>query len=150
MTHTALAVASKIIDMANKKNDTVTPMQLLKLVYLSHGWLLGLHGRHLVKEDIEAWLYGPVIPELYHHIKDFKSNPVKDLNALTEDFDSIEDSVIRQVYNGYGQFTGPQLSSLTHREGSPWHTTWTQYGKNSLISNDLIEQYYKSRAHGVR
>ena len=56
-------VANEFLKLADKDNDTLTPMQLLKLVFIAHGWCLGLLGRHLIKDSIEAWQYGPVIPK---------------------------------------------------------------------------------------
>ena len=38
-------------------------MQVLKLVYYCHAWMLGLYGRPLIRQPIEAWRYGPVVPE---------------------------------------------------------------------------------------
>ena len=36
------------------------PTKLNKLVYISHGWLLGKHQKPLVSEEAEVWEYGPV------------------------------------------------------------------------------------------
>ena len=38
-------------------------MHAIKLVYLCHGWMLGIYGRSLIGEPVEAWRYGPVVPE---------------------------------------------------------------------------------------
>jgi uncharacterized phage-associated protein len=143
---TAIEVADYILNKAKSNNDTVTPMQLLKLVYLCHGWMLGLYGRQLVSDEVEAWQYGPVIRSLYEKVRQFKSNAVEGpLSQKTEVvFDAAERSIMDQIYTHYGQYSGPSLSRLTHKEGSPWHKTWTLEGKNSIISNDIIEDYYRN------
>ena len=147
MTHTAISVASKILELAKIKKDTVTPMQLLKLVYLCHGWMLGIHGRHLISDEIEAWKYGPVIPSLYQAVRHYRSQPVDSLNCdqrlEKSDFDETEENVIQQVYEKYGKKSGVALSSLTHIEGSPWDITVNKLdGMGKPISNNLIEEYY--------
>jgi uncharacterized phage-associated protein len=62
---TAFTVADEILKIAKRKGLHITPMQLLKLVYIAHGWSLAILGRDLFPDRIEAWKYGPVIPDLY-------------------------------------------------------------------------------------
>jgi uncharacterized phage-associated protein len=153
--HSSIDVANRLLKLAALKKQTLTPMQLIKLVFLCHGWMLGLYGRHLINEPIEAWRYGPVIKSLYDEVKKYKSdaveNPIqsKIRNWHANQFDEIEENIIKQVYEKYGHFTGIELSSLTHANGSPWHVTWSKGGTNLTISNDLIENYYSTLAKNV-
>jgi uncharacterized phage-associated protein len=118
-------------------------MQILKLVYIAHGWQLGLHGRPLVNEPVEAWQYGPVIPSLYHDYKKYGSRPIESIpETKPATFDDEEKNVIEQVWKGYGKRSGVSLSSLTHEPGTPWSITVEQSGLGAEISNDLIEDYY--------
>ncbi|MBW4622042.1 MAG: DUF4065 domain-containing protein [Cyanosarcina radialis HA8281-LM2] len=59
-------VASYFIDLANKTGNTVNNLKLQKLVYYSQAWHLAIHGTPLFEEDFQAWIHGPVIPELKH------------------------------------------------------------------------------------
>jgi len=43
----------------------------------------------------------------------------------------------------YSDYTGIQLSGLTHQSGSPWATTIEMLGSNAVIPNDLIKKYYQ-------
>jgi len=61
---TPLAVANYFIKKSQDDGIAVTPMQLVKLVYIAHGWHLGLHHSQLLTESIQAWKYGPVIPSV--------------------------------------------------------------------------------------
>ena len=54
----------------------LTPMEVNKLVYISHGWMLALHDESLISEKIEAWKHGPVIPSLYHKFKMYGAEPI--------------------------------------------------------------------------
>jgi uncharacterized phage-associated protein len=140
-------VAEYILKLAQRENNPLTPMQVLKLAYISHGWELGLYGRPLVNEPIEAWPYGPVIPSVYHQYKRFGSRFIDAVPAeLPEGFDASEISTMEQVFAGYGKRSGVSLSSLTHEPGSPWDVTVKQSGIGSVISNDLIEDYYQRLA----
>jgi len=144
---TSIAVANKLLAIAESKGDTLTPLKLIKLVYLCHAWMLGIHGRHLLREPVEAWAFGPCVRELYRLVKDFRSGPVPSplevLNAEASFLDDKEKSLISDVYDKYAGFSGPQLSTLTHDAEGPWALTWAKYGRNSVISNDLIEEHYR-------
>jgi uncharacterized phage-associated protein len=147
--HPPKLVAEYILRLAQGQNNPLTPMQVLKLVYISHGWQLGLYGRPLVDEPIEAWPYGPVIPSVYHRYKKFGSRFINDVPAeLPEGFDESETSTLAQVFEGYGKRSGISLSSLTHEPGSPWSVTVKQSGIGAVISNDLIEDHYRRLAAG--
>ena len=140
-------VAEYILQLAQQQDNPLTPMQVLKLVYISHGWQLGLYGRPLVDEAIEAWPYGPVIPSVYHRYKRFGSRFIDDIPTIQTDvFDKSEVSTITQVLKGYGRRSGISLSSITHEAGSPWSVTVKQAGVGAVISNDLIEDFYRRLA----
>lgn len=144
--YSAIKVANYFLMKAKEDRKDVTPLQLMKLVYLAHGWMLGVYGRHLIKEPIEAWQYGPVIPALYHKTKKFKSLPVEypieeeDLN-----FEDDEKTLLDKVYRTYVDWTGMKLSALTHMEGSPWFIVWKKKDVNSIIPNDIIREYYQDK-----
>ncbi len=143
--HVSLVVAEYLLNKAKKNGTALTPMQLVKLVYLCHGWMLGLHERPLIAESVEAWKYGPVIRTIYNAVKHFRSKPVvgpliKNSRAL-QDFDDDEKSIMDQVFEIYGEYTGIDLSRLTHTPGSPWWETWD--AGETIISNDLIESHFR-------
>jgi uncharacterized phage-associated protein len=140
----ASSVANKMLEIASERGNVLTPMQLIKLVYLAHAWMLALHRRPLIKEAVEAWKYGPVIPQLYHEIKNFRSNPVTKINCAEESFDEEAQDIIQQAYSQYGNLNGIELSMLTHEKNSPWDIAWNNH--HTIISNDLITHYYQKLA----
>jgi uncharacterized phage-associated protein len=149
----SITVANRLIDNARADRRDLTPMQILKLVYLAHGWMLGLYGRPLIRDEIQAWQYGPVIPKLYQAMKDYRSYPVtKPLPTFQSDnLGPTESNVVEQVYHLYGDMTGPELSRITHAPGSPWAQTYDPKEFGTVISNDLIEDHYRrlAEAHGA-
>ncbi len=56
----SIQVAHQILWIAYQPCKILTPMHLLRLVYISHGWMLAIYGRSLFHESVEAWKYGPV------------------------------------------------------------------------------------------
>ena len=64
-------VATQIIWIASLDGRSLTPMQLIKLSYIAHGWTLAILDNPLFKDIVEAWRYGPVVPDIYHRYKKF-------------------------------------------------------------------------------
>lgn len=144
----SITVANRFLELAEDADDALTPMQILKLVYIAHGWMLGLYGRPLVSDDIQAWQYGPVIPRLYNAMRHFRSSPVEGPlpGAKGPSLNSDEESIVRQVYEIYGHLSGPALSRLTHAKGTPWDMTYEPGVFGIGISNDIIEDHYARMA----
>ncbi|WP_195842061.1 Panacea domain-containing protein [Pseudomonas mandelii] len=118
-------------------------MQLLKLVYIAHGYMLAKHGVPLISEPVQAWQYGPVVPSVYQAVRGFRSSPVTHVPfAPMENFDPNEQAVMKEVAATYGRADGVTLSAATHQPGTPWSVTWSNQGQNAVISNDMIESFY--------
>ncbi|OOF61088.1 Panacea domain-containing protein [Rodentibacter pneumotropicus] len=147
MSYKSLAVANYLLDRAKGKHDTLTPMQLIKLTYIAHGWMLGKYGAALLLEPVEAWQYGPVIPSIYRAIKDFGSSPVQFIKGYSPyapiQFNDQEREIMDTVYDKYAQYDGIVLSNATHQPTSPWSKVPLNYPA-LVISNDLIENFYRN------
>lgn len=144
----AIAAAEQLLHIAHKHGKWLTPMQVLKLVYISHGWMLGLHQRPLFNENVEAWKYGPIVPGVYRKYKKFRGDRIKNSEKGHEkDMEELKRNTIGQVFDGYAMYTGIQLSELTHQKGSPWDTAWK--GGMDIIPNDLIQMHYAGLGQDV-
>lgn len=145
--YSARDLAGHIVRLRKLKKDTVTPLQLMKLVYLCHGWMLGKFGRPLVSDTFDAWRHGPVAPDLYQATKKFGGGTVDGVdgaNVIT--LDAEEADLVNTVTDFYAPYDGLRLSALTHAPGSPWDTIWKLGITNASIPNDVIENYYSSLA----
>jgi uncharacterized phage-associated protein len=122
-------------------------MRLLKLVYISHGWMLALYDKPLFQESAEAWPYGPVVPSVYHAYKRFRGNVISGTpTAEPQGFSSDERNLMGQVWEAYKPYTALQLSALTHQPNTPWEITTRLIGAGAPISNDLIKEHYRELA----
>ena len=109
----ARAVANEFIHLAKADGRSLTPLQLIKLTYIAHGWMLTLYGRPLIVDAVEAWKYGPVIPDLYQATRLYGAAYVtKDLRTwgswAASRLDETERDIIHQVYRAYGHQNGIQ------------------------------------------
>lgn len=156
MEHDARSVANELIRRAHDVGRDITPMQVLKLAYYCHAWMLGLYHRPLLEQPIEAWKYGPVVPEIYRSLRRYGGEPVRrpiDLESagVTERlYDPYEINIINQVSAKYGSLSGIRLSAMTHAPGTPWHQVWTKHGRNVVIPDPIIEDYYSQEVQRAK
>lgn len=141
----ARVVANRFLQLAGEQGKQLTPMQLLKLVYIAHGWLLGLSGRPLFAQPVEAWQYGPVVRDVYNGVRIYGRAPVTApiWAPQNEALDPVEDDMVRQVFNLYGHMDGISLSNITHMAETPWAQTYRHGSFGTTISDDLIAAHYK-------
>lgn len=159
MAQSPFNIARYFIENSTPEGD-FTPMKLLKLVYVAHGWYLGFNGKPLVKDSVEAWQYGPVIPSLYYGIKEFGREVIPTDKAelvggeLEVNGEADLTDFLNSVATAYRQHSGFQLSALTHAKGTPWHQVWTSpnggHMSNAVIPATLIEEHYREKIERQR
>ena len=154
VTYHPLAIANYFIKHSFNTGMDLTPMKLMKLVYISHGWNLGFTSEPLISQHVEAWKYGPVISSVYKSFKEFGRNQIStmkgDVNGVYPEVkDDFTIKLLERVINVYGEMSGVKLSALTHKTDTPWDIVWNkQGGKNiphSIINNGIINKYYKDK-----
>ncbi|MGD1878108.1 MAG: Panacea domain-containing protein [Kiloniellaceae bacterium] len=137
----SVEIADHFIEKAGERG--LDSLQVMKLTYIAHGFVLGFTGEPLLKDDVEAWKYGPVVRRVYGYLPR-GYQPIK--RPFTETRANIHADIlpiIDGVFEKYGTHSGLYLSSLTHRPGSPWQKTWDTYGQNAVIPQSLIEAHYR-------
>jgi uncharacterized phage-associated protein len=150
MTYDAITIADEILRIAKSAGKFLTPLQLMKLVYISHGWSLSMRSTDLFKDRIEAWKYGPVIPDLYQATKHFGRSPIPHSKIDTEKASSVDRETLdflRDVFDKYGDKSGIELSNLTHRSGTPWDQVYRDGVLGIEIPDEIIAEHYKKLWH---
>ena len=151
MEHDARSVANELIRRALRQDLKVTPLQVNKLVYFCHAWMLGIYHRPLLKQPVEAWRYGPVVPEVYRSLRRYGRYPISSMIGFgDEEYGVAETNIIDQVWEKYSPFSGIQLSAMTHAKGTPWHQVWSKWGQSAVIPDPIIEKYYSEQMERAR
>jgi uncharacterized phage-associated protein len=121
--------------------DSLTNLKLQKLVYYAQGFHLAFYDEALFPERIEGWTHGPVVPDLYHALKQFGSEPVKlDWEVDPDKYSPEVLGLLDEVYSVYGQFSAVRLRNITHQE-PPWMET----PNGETISLELMKDYFKTQ-----
>ena len=139
---TVFDVATYILE----QSGLMTTWKLQKLVYYCQAWSLVWDGDQMFNEEIEAWINGPVCPDLYKkHRGEFRIDtlPMGDADVLT----SCQKETVDVVLRDYGDRSPQWLSDLTHME-DPWKKARRGVPKgergNSIISKESMSEYYES------
>ncbi|MCK5416206.1 DUF4065 domain-containing protein [Candidatus Parcubacteria bacterium] len=149
-----LKATIKYFVILNKKSDNknLTNKKLQKLLYYSQAWSLVLRDKQLFKEDFQAWVHGPAIPEVYKEYKNFGSSVI-DVDIAEDDTDlkklTLDDKkLLDEIWKIYGKYDVSYLELLTHSE-RPW-----QKARNGcmpydasmvIIEKSEMKEYYEQK-----
>ncbi|NJL82047.1 MAG: SocA family protein [Chloroflexaceae bacterium] len=128
----------------------VTPLKLQKLLYYAQAWSLVFRNKPLFFEEIQAWVHGPAIPEVYREFKVYRCNtihaPGSEPNCQTT---ADEQEIVNLVWEAYGRMSAKYLENLTHSE-YPWTKARAGLSSNQLSNRSIslqdMKNYYKSFA----
>jgi uncharacterized phage-associated protein len=141
MSVSSLSAARLVCELRDWK---VTNLELQKILYIAHMIHLGAKGKPLISENFEAWDYGPVVPDLYQHVKGFGANPVRNVFHSVDlpDNASSEYDFIKKTVDALAEAKSSQLVAFTHREGSAWSKVYSVHRRGLVISEQLILDEY--------
>lgn len=131
-------LASQIFGGDDKEREGITNLKLQKILYFAQAYYLAKLGRPLFKEKIEAWAYGPVIPDVYHEFKKYGGRAI----ISKEDKSSISDEdkeILNKVWDSFGGFSARKLVEIAHA-----HTPWKEASESSskIITHKVLAEYY--------
>lgn len=148
-----LAVANAVLNEAWTQGRNLTIMQLLKLVYIAHGWSLALLDTPLVSRQPQAWQHGPVFPEIYRTFRRFGSGPILEKGqtgfgqVAEATLSPAQQQIVKSVVSGYAHMHAFTLSNITHQPGTPWSRTYNNgLGSSHEIPNEIIAEHYRQLA----
>lgn len=130
----------------------MSPKKLQKILYYAYSWYLTLTNENvreldnkLFEERFEAWVHGPVIPEIYTKYRGYGSKDITDIEEIVDNFDTDTLGILNDVWEVYGQFNGNELESITHQE-SPWlnargNCSYFEISQRELSDEDIFMCY---------
>lgn len=109
----ALTIAKWIINEIHPE-----PLKLQKLLYLAQGYSYAFYDRPLFKDDLEGWVHGPVVRNVYDIFKNYQYNSI-DTNFEVEELDDEAKDIINYVIKNFGKYDAKYLEKISH-EQEPW------------------------------
>ena len=154
-----LDVARYVINYSNERGYGVSNLKLQKLLYFIQAYFLTATDdkRPCFKDKIEAWDFGPVVPNAYHEFKQYGSGNIPAIDSyIVFDRENIwnthreaynpnvitlnDRNMIASVVDEFSRYSASGLVDLTHRQ-APWRDAYQRFG-NSEITIDAIRGYF--------
>ena len=144
------SVVSTVFDLAVYilyKQGPMTAMKLEKLCYYAQAWSLAWDDVPLFNNRIEAWINGPVCPDLFAvHSGRYMVDASVFRNGNPDVFSQDQQETIDKVLEAYGSWTSGELSAKSHTE-SPWIDARKGLAPNERGCNEItfesMAEYYQ-------
>jgi len=129
------------------EGNYITPLKLQKLLYYAQGWHLAFFDKPLFDSELQAWVYGPVSPEIYRTYQKYHNALIEMVDFdYSNVFDAEQIELLDIINNTYGNFDAILLKKMTH-----WDLPWREARKglasdqpsNVIIEKECIKNYFK-------
>lgn len=141
MAYRALDVAEFIVKRCNEKKRNISNLKLQKILYFVQAeFLVNEHGP-CFDENIEAWDFGPVVPEVYRHYRIYGSTSIPYIpDDYVFPFSKDDRLLIDEIVDACAIYSASALVEITHRQ-DPWKKAYRS-SYRAVISNESIKQYF--------
>lgn len=157
--YNVLDVSRYVINYSNEKDYGISNLKLQKVLYFIQAYFLTNtpNGTPCFREKIEAWDFGPVVPEAYREYKQYGSSNIPPMISYIDfDDDDIWNSerktydnkviskndkvLINAVVDKFSDFSATDLVTLTHNQ-APWREAYVPH-MNNEITIKAIKDYF--------
>lgn len=134
--YSVLNIAKYIIDKCTKDRFPISNLQLQKILYYIQREFLQ-QGINAFSEEIEAWQFGPVVPEVYKQYCGFGALPIRMRYevGLEPNDANIVNAIIekKRILNPW------DMVGDTHSSGKAWDLIYRDgLGDHQIIPKELI------------
>ena len=141
MAYSAVELSKYIITKCAKENKPISNLQLQKILYFIQKEYLQKKGVPAFNDPIEAWRFGPVVPESYYFFCGAGAMPITD---IYDDFciSPADAELIDKIVEEKRVLDPWTLVDQTHREGCAWDMIYKNgLGNRTRIPIELIREH---------
>ncbi|XZN91525.1 MAG: Panacea domain-containing protein [Microcoleus sp.] len=140
-------IANYFIGLASQSDVEINAYKLQKLMYYAQAWHLAIYGTPLFNADFQAWIHGPVIPDLLEEYQSqFSWEPIAkkiEEPKLSEEIGEF----MEQVVDAYFEYDDETLERMICGE-MPWLEARGNLPRDeschTIISQESMKQYYSA------
>lgn len=145
---TCLDIANYFIWLASKTDLEINVYKLQKLIYYAQAWHLVVYDTPLFDEDFQAWIHGPVIPDLLEKYQcQFNWEPIVEKIEKPKLPEQIGE-FIEEVAEAYFEYDDETLERMICSE-KPWLEARGDLPRDeschAIISQESMKKYYSAR-----
>lgn len=139
MANNAIDIARKIVSRTDVEHgDTISNLKLQKLLYFVQGFHLASFGEPLFDEEMIAWTYGPVVPEVYDTYKKYRSRSINTAGIIDDvQLKPEAAALFDKVYLEYSRYSAVALMQMTHSAGP-----WLRHQVGEVLPKSEIRDYF--------
>lgn len=136
----AIDLSKYVITKCVQDECPISNLQLQKILYYIQKYFLK-HDSLAFSDEIEAWQFGPVVPNSYYKFCGFGAMPITNKYSQLPDFGSEKKQAIDTMVENKRVLDPWQLVQETHKPNGAWDTIYRQgLGNHQIIPKALIKQ----------
>lgn len=136
--YSAMDIAKYVIDKCIDDEMPISNLQLQKILYYLQVYFIKHEGIPLFEDEIEAWQFGPVIPEVYYEYCGFGGFEIQIKQETDILLENKEKSIIDSIVDEKRKMEPWELVKDTHDKSKAWYARYNALGRGSIISKDLM------------
>ena len=140
-----LDVCKYVINYINRKGYVISNLKLQKILYFIQAYFLAFttEQRPCFRNKIEAWDFGPVVPDAYHEYKQYGGSSIPIAISGNDSIIDEEDrKYMEEVIDQFSKYSATALVTITHNQ-EPWRSVYRKGERNIEITTDSIKDYFK-------
>lgn len=143
MSRSALDVAKYIIDKCAVEKRPISNLQLQKILYYVQVAFYNKFDRPCFSNDFEAWMFGPVVPEVYYRYCGAGAyDIVLKYPGVRGMWKPDEKTLVDSIVENKREENPWALVNDTHRKGKAWALTYQDgQGNKKIIEKELIREH---------
>ena len=119
------------------QNYSLSDLKLQKLLYYVQAEFLVNTDKPCFSEEIEAWDFGPVVPEVYYLYNIYGSTNIPDVSDGVKGRISQSDQLrIEDIVDRCADYSAAQLTEITHQQ-EPWIKAYAPYQRNVITKKSI-------------
>lgn len=142
MIYKAQDVATYIIKKCDNDNLVMSNLKLQKVLYFLQAEFLITKGEPCFEDTIEAWDFGPVVPNVYKKYLVYGCAMIPAMHMEVPDVFYAEDKkIIDNMIKELSKYSTTTLVEITHQQ-KPWIDAYKPY-TSKIITNESLLEFFK-------
>ena len=134
----AMELSTYIVSKCIKEDCPISNLQLQKILYYIQKAFLD-RGDRAFSDNIEAWQFGPVVPNVYDHYCGYGAMPIS-FSSIKYDVAKEDKQLIDSIVESNRVLAPWDLVEETHKKGGAWDKTYKNgSGSHEVIPTELIK-----------
>ena len=139
--YNAIEIAKYMVNKCTHENCPISNLQLQTMLYFLQGESYKSREQPLFTNRIEAWPYGPVVPDVYYLYSASDAVPIYMFYENADaNIDLQDQQWINPLIERYSNMDVWDLIDLSHTDGAPWYNTIKLKG-GGIIEERIIKSY---------